>query len=50
MGWCISPNGDPSTRMPFPALPSWRQHAIGPGWEALAHETATSEAIAEAAE
>jgi hypothetical protein len=40
--------------MPFPALPSWRQRAIGPTpvWkeEALAHETATTEVIAEAAE
>src|SRR5262245_43381038 len=25
--WCISPGGDPSIRMPFPALPSWRQCA-----------------------
>jgi hypothetical protein len=44
--------------MPFPALPSWRQRAIGPTpvlkkgseEEALAHETTTTEVIAEAAE
>jgi hypothetical protein len=47
MGWCISPNGDPSTRMPFP-LPSWRQHAIGPTpvWKGLRKRSSMKQRLA----
>ena len=56
MGWCISLDGDLLTRMPFPALTILApardppDPGVGGSEEALVHETATTEAIAEAAE
>jgi hypothetical protein len=56
MASCILPGGDPSIRMPFPALRSWRQRArvrwpvgvVAP--DTIARSSAGVEQSAEAAE